>query len=388
MVRRVAYQEAGELNWYQPHAHSQYFQTAAEFGVVGLLAGLVAFAVVAWLLVGAIRGADPERRRWAWASLFGLVYLGLNVFVDTHTIPTVALLMGLPIAVLDATSVRGLPLPFLPARVTCWLRNLAVVLLSLACLASFMQLVRSESVALTHARAVAAIGSGDWDVARTAATEAAQLEPEIGAYWVTAAVAAAQQGDWVSAEDDYRSAIAIDRLPQAWLGLARARAEQGRPAEDVVPALREALRLGEQEPALALAAAQVYDMVGETDSADATFAHVIAELPSIAADEAWRAYLGAERFDRVVDIAVEAAPEGAWEIALMAGRHEQARQLAGGLDDDWRQAYISAWDGDALPMKRSSGSPTMARRMRVVSPRRPAWRTISGTSRRRGAIGD
>ena len=94
MIRRVAYQEAGELNWYQPHAHNQYLQTAAEFGIVGLLAGIIAFGAVVWLLYRAIRGDGSERRRWAWASLFGLIYLALNVVVDTHTIPTVALLMG------------------------------------------------------------------------------------------------------------------------------------------------------------------------------------------------------------------------------------------------------------------------------------------------------
>ncbi len=276
MVRRVAYQEAGELNWYQPHAHSQYFQTAAELGLVGLLAGLVAFGAVAWLLYGAVRGDDPERRRWAWASLFGLTYLGLNVFVDTHTIPTVALLIGLPVAVLDATSRRGLGLPLVPFRVACWLRNAALVLLVLLCLTAMQQLLRSEAVAMSHARAVAAAQEGEWAEALEPALDAAAANPEVGAYGLTAALALAAEGDWAGAEQQYLRVIEADQLPTAWLGLARARAEQGRPADEIAPALAEALRLGEQETALVLAAAQVYDMAGLADEADAAWVEVLA----------------------------------------------------------------------------------------------------------------
>ena len=122
MVRRVALTEPGEMDLYMPHAHSQYLQTAAELGLVGLAAGLVAFGAVAWLLYRALRGGDAWRRRWAWASLFGLVFLALNVVVDVHTIVTVPLLLGIPIAVLDATSERGIGVP--PA-LQPWARPLA-----------------------------------------------------------------------------------------------------------------------------------------------------------------------------------------------------------------------------------------------------------------------
>ncbi len=154
------------------------------------------------------------RRRWAWASLFGLTYLALNVFVDTHTIPAVALLMGLPIAVLDATSSHGIRLPLVPFRVACWLRNAAVALLVLACLASVQQLISSESVAMTHQEAVAAASEGEWADALAPALEAANADPTIGVYGMTAALALAAEGDWEGAERAYRAVIDVDQLPE------------------------------------------------------------------------------------------------------------------------------------------------------------------------------
>ena len=78
----------------------------------GLAAGLVAFGCRGVAArAGAARRETASRRRWAWASVFGLVYLALNVVVDVHTIVTVPLLLGIPIAVLDATSERGIGVP-------------------------------------------------------------------------------------------------------------------------------------------------------------------------------------------------------------------------------------------------------------------------------------
>jgi O-antigen ligase/tetratricopeptide (TPR) repeat protein len=348
MIRRVAFTEPGELDWYQPHAHSQYFQTAAELGIVGLFAGLVAFGAVAWLLLRALRGDDSERRRWAWASVFGLTYLGLNVFVDTHTIPTVALLLGLPIAVLDATSREGLGLPRSAGRAAWWLRDAALVLLVLACAASLLQLVRTESAAIAHQQAVAAAEAGDWGDALAPALEAARADPEFGVYQLTAALALAAAGEWEQAEAAYRRVIQIDDLPTAWLGLARAQAALDRPRGEVEASLTEALRLGFQQAALVLAAGQVYDEVGAADEADDAYALVLTLAPSLAADAAWQAELGTERFARIVDAAFERAPGQAWDIALTSGDPERARALAADQPDAALKAHIiDAWSGDA-----------------------------------------
>ena len=348
MVRRVAFTESGELDWYQPHAHSQYFQTAAELGVVGLLAGLVAFAAIGWLLLQALRGTDPERRRWAWASVFGLTYLALDVFVDTHTIPTVALLIGLPIAVLDATSRRGIGLPLAFGRATCWLRDAALVLLVLLCASSILQLVRTESVALTHQRAMGAASEGDWAGALAPALDAVRADPEVGVYQLTAALALSAAGEWEQAEAAYRRVTEIDDLPAAWLGLARSQAESGRSPLDVATSLTEALRLGEQQPALAFAAAEVYDMIGATDEANAAYAGALTLVPSLATDTVWRAELGPDRFASIVDAAIARAPAEGWDVALMAGDPMRAHELVVGQSDvDLKSDVIDAWNGDA-----------------------------------------
>ena len=202
-------------------------------------------------------------------------------------------------------------------------------------------------MALTHQEAVTAAGEGDWAEALASALEAARADPEIGAYGLTAALALVAGEDWERAEEAYRSVIEVDQLPDAWLGLAYARARQGAPAGEVAAALTEALRLGEQEPALVLAAAEVYDLAGLTDAADAAYVDVLAELPTLASDEAWRIALGGERFGRIVDQAIAVAPDRGWEVALMAGRIDGAQELAAaGPDRAWREAYIAAWEGD------------------------------------------
>ena len=60
----------------------------------------------------------------------------------------------------------------------------------------------------------------------------------------------------------------------------------------------------------------------------------LAQLPSLAADTAWRAALGQTRFDGILEASMEAAPDVAWELALMAGDPARARSLASGTSDD------------------------------------------------------
>ena len=106
--RRIAFTEPGEIDYYVPHAHDVYLATAAEYGVIGLAAGAVAVACVLWLIVRAVRDPDPVRRRFGWASLFGLVYFGAHQLLDFYpNMPAALFAFALPIAFLDATAGRS-----------------------------------------------------------------------------------------------------------------------------------------------------------------------------------------------------------------------------------------------------------------------------------------
>jgi O-antigen ligase/tetratricopeptide (TPR) repeat protein len=347
-ARRMAYTEAGELDFYIPHAHDQVLETGAEFGIVGLAAGLVALVSVAWLIVGAVRGADPWRRRWAWAATFSLLYLAIATVVDSYTFPAILLPLAIPIACLDATSSRAVGLPRSLQAAAGPLGRLAIGVLTVGCIVALVFLARAESVALTHARAVSAANDASWARALQPALDAAAADPGLPPYQVTAGLAAAGAEDWTTAEAAFRAASAIDDLPASWLGLALAQSELGRPPGEVEASLKRAMRLGEQHAAISLAVGQVYERLAMSDAADDAYVDALAAIPGLAADEQWAAAIGASgRFAELVDRAIEAAPGVGWELALMAGDVERARALAAGQSNaDFLDAVIDAWSGD------------------------------------------
>jgi tetratricopeptide (TPR) repeat protein len=166
---------------------------------------------------------------------------------------------------------------------------------------------------------------------------------------MTLGLVAAARHDWATAAEAYERAATADDIPMSWLGLAQARLELGAPAEDVTPALERALRIGTAQPAVAYAAAHLYDRLGQTDRADELYATALADLPSLAADPTWTSHSAlAFRWPAILARAQELAPGSAWELALMAGDPDEARALAAetpGLPD-WTLSTIDAWQGD------------------------------------------
>jgi O-antigen ligase/tetratricopeptide (TPR) repeat protein len=351
-ARRIAYTEAGELDFYIPHAHNQLLETGAEFGLLGLAAGTVAVGCVAWLVVTALRGADQARRRWAWAATFVLVYLAAATLVDSYTFPAILLPVAIAIAYLDATSHRALGLPHGLRSVARPLGRLAALGLLASSIAAVAFLARSESVALTHARGVAAANLSNWDDALAPSLEAAEADPGLAPYQVTAGLAAAGVADWATAEAAFHAAATTDDLPASWLGLALAQSELGRPVGEISDSLGRAMRLGEQQPAIAFAAAELYDRLGMVADADDAYAKALAGLPSLGADVTWRASLEpAGRFEGILERAIEVAPGSAWEIALMAGDSERAKVLVSDATTSvgstpFEETLVAAWSGD------------------------------------------
>jgi hypothetical protein len=133
-------------------------------------------------------------------------------------------------------------------------------------------------------------------------------------------------------------------MPQSWLGVAQALAALGAPASEVSDAIERALRIGMEQPSVIFAAGHLYDRLGDTERADELFAETLVRYPSLAADPYWERLAGSgDRFERVVDRAMDLAPDRAWELALMRGDAELARTLA--VDDPTSVELVDAWTG-------------------------------------------
>jgi O-antigen ligase len=348
-ARRIVHTRGGEIDYYIPHAHDVYLQTLAELGLVGALAGLAMIGSVAWLIVRGLRSDDAIRRRWAWAALFGVVYMGFHSFLDSYAnMPSVLLLLVVPIAWLDGASERRLGLPRALAADAPVVAGVAATTLMVGCLLAVLVLARSEAIALVHERAVALIDAGEWEAGLELAKQAADRDPDIPAYHFTEGIAAAGAGDWRRALDAFQSAVVVDDLPQSWLGSALALAETGAPRDEVVDALRRAYRVGVQQPAVIFAVGRVYDRLGMRPEADTAYVAALGQLPSLAGDPDWTAdAASASRFAAVVERALRSYPATAWELALMAGDPARARAwVVDAPDPLLALSVVEAWAGD------------------------------------------
>jgi O-antigen ligase len=355
VIQRIRYTMAPEADYYIPHAHNIYAQTASELGILGLVAGLVLLVSLALLVRGAIRDEDPVRRRWAWAAAFALVYFAAHQLLDIYaSMAAILFAAALPVAWLDATAERpiaaaGRALPRHLARIPALI---GVILVAVA----GVGLVLSESSARTEEAAVAHADAGDWPEADAAARLAVAADPAWAPYHMTAGLAAANVGDHERAAEAFRSVAGTDDLPEAWLDLAAEEAFLGH--DDAArEALGRASRLGLQRPGIAMAIGELGERLGEGARSDAAYVAAILTLPSLAGDPWWLSDPArAARFPRIVDAAIEAAgPAGKWQIALMAGDAGRARGLAPGAtaaaDPTLERLVIDAWTGDAVALR-------------------------------------
>jgi O-antigen ligase len=347
-ARRMVFSEAGDPDISVAHPHNIYVLTLAESGLVGMLAGAAALVVLSWLIMRALRGHDPVRQRWAFAATFVLVYLSINATVDSFAnLPVVIILAAIPVAVLDAGSRHGFGQRWLHVGARTRARIHATVTVSVFAAAALavIALVRIESFAIEHQRAVAAIDRGDWAAAMAPARAAVAGDPDMIPYRVTLGLGAAATGDWSVAASAFEAAADADGLPHSWLNLALARHRSGAPTNEVVDALERASRFGD-DPSVAIATVDLYTRLGMIDEAVAQAADLLAARPTLAADPVWTSGSPlAAIFPAALEAAMELGPSQ-WELALMAGDDEEARELAGGDGNDLADLVIDAWTGD------------------------------------------
>jgi tetratricopeptide (TPR) repeat protein len=168
------------------------------------------------------------------------------------------------------------------------------------------------------------------------------------AYQVTRAQVASALGDWVAAREAYAVAAGTDDLPASWLGLAQAQLQVGEPRAAVAASLDRALRIGDQQPGVLYAAADLYDRLGLTAEADEAYAGAIVLMPSLAGDPWWTSDPAmAPRFPGLLEQAIQRSAGSGWIVALMAGDVDRARAAADAAGaSDRTRLIIEAWAGD------------------------------------------
>jgi O-antigen ligase/tetratricopeptide (TPR) repeat protein len=354
--QRVSYTLADEPDYYIPHAHNLYVQTAAEFGMVGLLAGVAVAVLLGRLLVEAIRDPEPARRRMGWAALFATVYFAAHQLLDFYAnAPAILFSFAIPIAWLDATSPIRTPGP---PRMFTWAGDAVsrssramsvggvVVLVASACFLAW-----SEAGALQLSQGTRLLDAGQPAAAVEPLTNAVRHDPAMTPYHLELGIALADTGDLDGAEAQLATAAAADGLPEAWLNLAAVQTQLGE-RQAAREALRQALRLGDQQVGVLIAAGEVYLQLGDADAAVTAFADGLLSSPTLAGDPWWTA--APERsavWPAVYQLAFDrAGASSQLVLALQTGDEAAAATVIGALDDDTAttsRLAQRAWTGDA-----------------------------------------
>ena len=356
-VLRAANTVPGEYDAFVPHAHSIYWQALAEFGLLGVVAGVVLVIFVGLLIVRALRSDDPSRRRVALAALFGMVFLAAHQVVDMFmNVPAVLLAIALPLAWLDAVGpgdginrrVAARPRLTLPVMVRQSVVPFAMAVITCVVVAG---LFRIESVTDIEVRAVAAADAGNWADAAGLARQAADADPDLAGYQFTLGVAAANAGDLPLAETALARSAAADDSTFAWLDLAAVRWRLG-DGSGARFALSRAERLGLQHPNVALPAGWLRQQLGDRQAALTDYVAALAGAPTLSGDPFWSSSAPLREIWPSVWAAAQTALQGRALLVLdlVGGRPDLAKQVAATLaqgDPALYSLVVPAWEGDA-----------------------------------------
>ena len=353
---RIANTTSGETDYYIPHAHNIYAQTAAEHGVLGLLAGAIAIACLAWLILGAMRDTDPVRRRWGWAALFGTLYFGTHQLLDFYAnFPAMLFAFALPVAWLDATAPRSITAKLRRLRIGEPTRHRLGAVGTVAAVTVLVVagagLVAQEMPASAMSRGWESAARDDWTAALASFRTANDEDPGMPAYAFARGLAAAHVGDTGEAIASLEAVADSEDLPVAWLDLAAERQVAG-DTGGAMEALERALRLGDQQPGLLFAAGTLLDRAGDLDAADSAWADALRSLPSLAGDPWWQDPVRSARWPSIRDAALAGMPpELAADLWLCSGDPGRASQSAAEIADPAAQIRtrlaIAAWNGTA-----------------------------------------
>ena len=346
VVERIASTQPPDVDYYIPHAHNLVLQTLAELGLVGAAAGVVVAAVLLRLVRRGLRSPDALARRLGWATVASTVFLVvLQLFSNYANLPALWLCFGLVVARLDALmTADDAPMPnrvFAPVGLA----------LAVGIGGAGAWLAMSERAALANDAAVGAANAADWTAAEVSARVALDMDPAMTPYAFTLGLAEAHTGQPEEALAHLRASAAIDDYPIAWLNVARLELDLGRPDAGRA-ALANAMRLGYQQPQVALGASLMYLELGDRPPAVAALAQALVVAPALASDPWWDATGRRSLLEDALTAAIaNATPETGYRLALEGERPEAAAALVGVMAAEQRTIpglVVRAWAGDKV----------------------------------------
>jgi O-antigen ligase/Tfp pilus assembly protein PilF len=355
VAQRILYTPEGSTDYYIPHAHNIFVQAIAEFGLLGVVAGVVVAITLGRLIIPALREPDGRRRAMAWAAVLSIAYFAAHQLLDFYAnVPPALFAFALPIAWLDATATPRAAVSAVAGRPERrW--QLTMGAGTALVLAAILTLWWSEQSATRENSAVLDLNDGNAEAALPSARRAAGDDPGFAPYHFTHGLAAARTGHPEEAADAFRRVAEMDGLPESWLGLADAQVALG-DAAGARDSLTRALRLGVQQPGVALAAADLHLKLGDVEQARALIGTVIAAVPSLAGDAQLAAHLAPALDAKAIvdEVIARSGPDAAVELAVLGNRLDEARALADHLEPERKEMFveiIEAWTGDPAALR-------------------------------------
>lgn len=298
-------------------------------------------------------------RRMGWAATFATVYFAAHQVLDFYeNAPAILFAFAIPIAWLDGVATSSPAIPSEqegPGRGIGQIRRPLQAAGVAVVVAAVGFLGWSETAATNMNDGIIAINDGDVAAAIGPLETAARMDPAMAPYRFALGIARADSGDPGGAEREFLAAATTDDLPVAWLDLAAVRLELGN-RRGASEALDRALRLGEQQAAVALAGGTIASQLGDRERAVALYARAALLLPSLAGDPWWtadntRAGLWAEALPRAI---AEAEPSVRFELTMESGDLTAARQALTDVGDaaarETLDLVLAAWTGESASL--------------------------------------
>lgn len=229
---------------YVQNAHSLYFETLAELGIVGLALLVGFFALVLWCAIAlVVRSRYEARTRAAGAAAALLAFMVSVAFDWIWQVPVLPVAFMVLAAAVVAPGIRP------TVQGGAWARRTMVragmVVLALACLVAIgVPLATTNAVRASQAAA----STGDPGLALRDAQEAARIEPAAASPQIQLALVQELRGDFRGALTAARRAVGDEPLNwSAWLIVSRLEAEAGN-AQSSLAAFRHARLLNPRSP--------------------------------------------------------------------------------------------------------------------------------------------